>query len=420
MKLSSRTTHAFRALAPFAVMASVELVIFWPLIRRLSTALHDRFDTMLNTWILTWQARQLIRAPLSLFDAPIFHPLPDMLALSEIIWPAAPMSAPILAASGNPLLVYNLTFLATVFLAAAGMYLLALYVTGNRGAALLAGLFYAFSPYQFGHIPQVQLLSIGWLPLTLLYLERFWAKGRRHDGLLLALFMAAQTLSAFYFGFQVVLVVGIYVLVRLLLQPKQPTWRRLGQILPWLALSALLILPFALPYLRVRAELGLERSLAEATHSGSSLAEFFLPRQDNPIYPAGLHLPVSDAGNLFPGVIGGLLAGLGLIVWPKVRRVHLSRIYLIVLALAAWILALGPRLKLTGDHLTDVSLPFAWLFEHVPGMTVIRAPGRFSVTLYLVLALALAAGATWLLGRVKRRTIRFALWALRDKTAQHR
>ena len=176
------------------------------------------------------------------------------------------MTVPILAASGNPLLVYNLTFLGTVFLAAVGMYLLALHVTRNRGAALLAGLFYAFSPYQFGHIPQVQLLSIGWLPLTLLYLERFWAKGRRHDGLLLALFMAAQTLSAFYFGFQVVLVVGLYVLVRLLLQPKQPTWRRLGQILPWLALAALLILPFALPYLRVRAELGV-RTLARRSHA---------------------------------------------------------------------------------------------------------------------------------------------------------
>ena len=412
MKQSGRITPALRVLTPFVIMAGVELVIFWPLIQRLSTALHDRFDTMLNTWILTWQARELIRAPLAVFNAPIFHPLPNMLALSEIIWPAAPMTVPILAASGNPLLVYNLTFLGTVFLAAVGMYLLALYVTHNRGAALLAGIFYAFSPYQFGHIPQVQLLSIGWLPLTLLYLDRFWTKGRRRDGLMLALFIAAQTLSTFYYGFQVVLVVGLYVLVRLLLRPRQPSLHRLVQLLPWLALSALLILPFAWPYLRVRAELGLERSLTEAAESGATLTSFFLPRKDNPIYPAGLRSLVPSPGDLFPGVIGGLLAVLGFIVWPKVRHGHLSRIYLIMLALIAWILALGPRLKLTDGYLTDISLPFAWLFEHVPGMTVIRAPGRFSVTLYLALALALAAGATWLLGRVKRRTIRFALWAL--------
>ena len=412
MKQSGREKKALGVLTPFVIIAGVELAVFWPLIQRLTTALHDRFDTMLNTWILAWQARELIRAPLSVFDAPIFHPLPDMLALSEIIWPAAPMTVPILAASGNVLLVYNLVFLGTVFLAAAGMYLLALYVTRSRGAALLAGLFYAFSPYQFGHIPQVQLLSIGWLPLTLLYLERFWTTGRRRDGLLLALFMAAQTLSAFYFGFQVVLVVGLYVAVRVLLQPGKPTWRRLGQILPWFALSGLLILPFTLPYLRVRAELGLERSLAEAAQSGSSLAEFFLPRPDNPIYPAWLRLPIEDAGDLFPGVIAGLLAVLGFIVWPKVRRGHISRLFLSVLGLTAWILALGPQLKLSGSHLTGIDLPFAWLFEHVPGMTVIRAPGRFSVTLYLVLALVVAAGAAWLLGRAKRRAVRVGLAAL--------
>ncbi len=414
MKQSGRITPKLRILAPFAILAGVELVIFWPLISRLTTALHDRFDTMLNTWILTWQAHELIRAPLALFNAPIFHPLPDMLALSEIIWPAAPMTVPILAASGNPILVYNLTFLGTISLAAVGMYLLALHVTRNRGAALLAGLFYAFSPYQFGHIPQVQLLSIGWLPLTLLYLDRFWATGRRHDGLMLALFMAAQTLSTFYYGFQVVMVVGLYVLVRLLLQPKRPTVRRLGQILPWFALAALLILPLALPYLRVRADLGLERSITEAAHSGANLAAFFLPRGDNPIYPAALRSLVPGSGDLFPGVMGILLAVLGLIVWPKIRSSHsyLSRIYLIVLALAAWILALGPRLKLSNSQPTEISLPFAWVFEHIPGMTVIRAPGRFSVTLYLVLALAVAAGAAWLLGRIQQRVARGAVWAL--------
>ena len=414
MKQSVRNTPALRVLAPFAILAGAELVIFWPLIYRLGTALHDRFDTMLNTWILTWQAHELIRAPLSLFNAPIFHPLPDMLALSEIIWPAAPMTVPILAASGNPILVYNLTFLGTVFLAAVGMYLLALHVTRNRGAALLVGLFYAFSPYQFGHVPQVQLLSIGWLPLTLLYLDRFWATGRRRDGLMLALFMAAQTLSTFYYGFQVVMVVGFYVLACLLREPKHAQVRRLGQILPWFALAALLILPLALPYLRVRADLGLERSITEATHSGASLAAFFLPRSDNPIYPAALRSLVPGAGDLFPGVVGSLLALLGLIVWPRIRNGHsyLSQIYLIVLGLVSWVLALGPRLKLSNSQPTNINLPFAWVFEHIPGMTVIRAPGRFSVTIYLVLALAIAAGAAWLIGRIRRQTVRGVVWTL--------
>lgn len=409
---SGRFVRLVRILAPMIVLAGLELAIFWPLVRHSGTALHDRSDTMLNTWIINWQAHQLLRAPLALFNAPIFHPLPDALALSEIIWPAAPAAAPILAASGNPILVYNLAFLGSFFVAALGMYALALYVTRNRLAALLAGLIYAFSPYQLLHLSQVQLISIGGLPLTLLYLERFWATGRRHDGLMLAFFMAAQTLSAFYYGFQVALVVGLYVLVRLLLRPGPQSLRRLGQVLPWIALAALLILPFALPYLRVRAGLGLERSLGEAERSGAALVGFFLPRHDNPLYPAGLRSLNPDTGSLFPGLIVGLLALIGCIAWPQRRSNGLSRVYLAALGLSAFILALGPRLKLTSDHATPIVLPFAWLFQFVPGMALIRAPGRFSAALYLVIALAAAVGAGWLLRRLRGRTVRVAVWAL--------
>ncbi len=412
MKPAGRLARALRILAPIITLAVVELAIFWPLISHPGAALHDRSDTMLNTWIINWQAHQLLRAPLALFNAPIFHPLPDTLALSEIIWPAAPAAAPLLAATANPILVYNLTFLGSFFVAAVGMYALALYVTRNRLAALLAGLIYAFSPYQLLHLSQVQLISIGGLPLTLLYLEHFWTTGRRHDGLMLALFMAAQTLSAFYYGFQVALIVGLYVLIRLLLRPRAQSLRRLGQVLPWLALAALLILPFALPYLRVRAGLGLERSLAEAAQSGASLAEFFLLRYDNPLYPAGLRALAPDAGGLFPGLVVGLLALIGCIAWPVRRSSRLSRVYLIGLGFAALILALGPRLKLTGEHATGIALPFGWLFQHVPGMTVIRAPARFSATLYLVIALAAAAGAGWLLRRLPGRAARVAVMAL--------
>ena len=119
----------------------------------------------------------------------------------------------------------------------------------------------------------------------------------------------------------------------------------------------------------------MERSLAEAANSGATLTSFFLPRTNNPIYPIWLRSLVPDPGDLFPGVIASLLVVLGFIVWSKVRHGQLSRVYLIVLALTAWIMALGPRLKLSGSHVTDISLPFAWLFQHVPGMTVIRARG---------------------------------------------
>src|SRR5512137_3047245 len=132
MRSPSGSRRALIALAPLLAYAGLTLLLFWPILPQLGTGLHDRSDTTLNTWILAWQTHILPRDPLALFAAPIFHPLRDTLALSEILWPAAPIAVPLLAATGNPVLVYNLLFLAAFPLAGLGAYLLALRVTGSR------------------------------------------------------------------------------------------------------------------------------------------------------------------------------------------------------------------------------------------------------------------------------------------------
>ena len=282
--------------------------------------------------------------------------------------------------------------------------------TCHRLAAFLAGLIYAFSPHQFGHLSQLQLLSIAWLPLTLLFLDRFWINGGRKDGALFALCAVFQTLSAFYYGFQVALAVGLYLLVRLVTAPNRDTVRRLAALLPWIALAALLIAPFAVPYLRVRSELGLERSIGETLQNAATLAEYLRPPAANPIYRALPGLASVESG-LFPGLIVLALAVLGAITWPRrrnpanlsslvTRHSSLGRGYWLLLLFAAIILSLGPRLKLAAADPGGMTLPFAWLYAHVPGMTAIRAPGRFANTAFLALAILAAMGAAWLLGKI--------------------
>lgn len=391
----------------FLIYAVLTCLLFWPLLPMLDRGLHDRSDTTLNTWIIAWQAHVLPRAPLALFDAPIFHPLPNALALSEILWPLAPLAVPLLAAGANPALVYNLFFLVAFPLAGLAAYLLALHITGHRRAALLAGLIYAFSPHQFGHLSQLQLLSIAWLPLMLLFADRFWAQGRPRDGLLCALCAVFQTLSAFYYGFQVAAAAGLYAIVRIIVgarpavsgQRSSPALQRLFRLLPWIALAALLIAPFAAPYLQVRNELGLERSLDEAVRNAATLAEWTQPPATNPLYRA-LGGATSVEGGLFPGVIPGGLAVLGLLARSNRPKTALGRGFWLLLALLAFTLSLGPQLKLTATDSGGAALPFGWLYRHAPGMTVIRAPGRFANSAFLALAMLAALGARTVMARV--------------------
>jgi hypothetical protein len=415
--------HAVKALTPLLLYAGLATGFFWPLLLHLSSGLHDRSDTVLNTWIIGWQAHILPQAPLALFDAPIFHPLHNTLALSEILWPAAPAAVPLTLATQAPLLVYNLLFLASFPLAGFGAYLLAMHLTGSRPGALLAGIIYAFSPHQFGHLSQLQLLSIGWLPLLLLFLDRFWERGKPRDGLLLALTMAAQALSAFYYAFQVLLVAGLFLLYRLIMPGRaglnlRGRFRALVRLAPWAALAALLILPFTIPYFQVRSQLGLQRSLAETLSYAPSLTDYLLPLPGHPLY-AWL-LPATGklgGGGLFLGLVPLCLALTGLVArrpaaaGERLRRTHrLSSLFWLLLFIAALILSLGPRLKLTPADPGGLALPFGWLYQHVPGLTAIRAPGRFAVSAFLALAMLAGRGATWLLERLRWPGVRAAAW----------
>ena len=130
MRSPSGSRRALIALAPLLAYAGLTLLLFWPLLPQLGTGLHDRSDTTLNTWILAWQAHILlaIRSPSSprRSSTRCATPwrCPDPVAGRADRRPAS-------AATGNPVLIYNLLFLAAFPLAGYSAYLLAFWVAGS-------------------------------------------------------------------------------------------------------------------------------------------------------------------------------------------------------------------------------------------------------------------------------------------------
>jgi hypothetical protein len=156
-----------------AIYTLLTLILTYPLIFNLMTTVpNDIGDPLLNTWILAWDSHALLTDPFNLFNANIFHPLPNTLAYSEHLFSTALVALPLQLISGEPILAYNLSLLATFPLAALGMYLLALRWTGHRSAAFIAGLIFAFNPYRFAAIAHLQLLTFQWLPFALLLLDK--------------------------------------------------------------------------------------------------------------------------------------------------------------------------------------------------------------------------------------------------------
>ena len=393
-----RSTAA--ALLLFVVLS---LVLTYPLALRMADAVEDRQDALLNVWITAWDGHQLLNDPLSLFDANIFYPYPRTLAYSELLLGNGLLALPITAATGNPVLGYNVALILSFVLSGLGTYLLVLRLTRSPGAGLVAGSIFGFSAYRMTNLAQAQLLTTQWMPFALLALLQLMRQPKARHVAAFVLFFCLQALSSFYYAILLAMAVAGLVVWRLAVwawlraKGSAPDGARLRRVVLHLlvsvALCALIVLPFALPYFQVQRELGFERSLADNEPFSASLRQYAMVPPGSAIH--GWWLPSDDtpvAGGyavdaLFPGLVA-----LALSVWGLLRGSGRMRWFFLLLALASAILSFGPRLYLAPGEPSglETALPYAWLYAVVPGFKALRAPVRFDAL--VMLSLAVLAG----------------------------
>jgi hypothetical protein len=390
-------------LAVLLLLAVLSLAFTYPLPFHLADAVEDRQDALLNVWITAWDAHQLLADPLDLFNANIFYPYPRTLAYSELLLGNALLALPIIAVSGNPVLGYNSVLILSFVLSGLGTYLLVLKLTGRHTAGVVGGLIFAFSSYRMTNLAQAQILTTHWLPFALLALHHLLCRPRLRYAAAFVLFSWLQTVSSFYYGILLALVVaGFWIadLVRTISFKRRHQAAGMGRatrstryLLLAVGCWLLLILPFAVPYFRVQRDLGFERTLADSEPFSASLQQYTLVPPGSVLH--GLWLPSDDkprAGGypvdaLFPGFVA-----LALGAWGLIRGQGRARWLYAGLLLAAFCLSLGPRLYLAPNRPAglDLPLPYAWLYAVVPGFKAMRAPVRFDAL--VMLALAVLAG----------------------------
>ena len=318
---------ARHAAAPLVYLA-LTVALTWPLVTQLGTAVpQDLGDPLLSTWTLWWNAAVV---PLTdrWWDGPIFFPAPDALTLSDHRIGIGLISTPAIWLGASPLTAYNLAFLASFVLCALAGYALGFALTGQHGAAFLAGLVFGFNPFRAGHIPHLELLCSYWLPVALLALHR-WGETRK-PGWLVAL-SAALTLQAltsvYYFAFFSV-IVGLWLVwfVRLRLTFKD--FLALGTSL---AIPLVLITPILLHYRRAHHAMGLARTMEDLEAFSADLVGLITTPQTLALWNSPLSWDKGE-GALYPGAVAVALVVAGLLAsapppapaWPawlqRVRR----------------------------------------------------------------------------------------------------
>jgi hypothetical protein len=386
--------------AVVTLFTALTLVMTFPLwVHPASTMLTNGADADLVLWILSWDAHAFLHQPFALFDANIYYPFHNTLAFAENLIGTAIFSAPVQWLTGNPVLALNVVSLLSCVLCGIGAWVLGRQLGLGMAASILTGIIFAFSPPRFMRIEQLHLATVHWIPFGLATLHAYLDRGRPRDLKLTALFFMLQALSSGHGAVFMLVACGGLLVYRVVLGEPVRLWRWLRDLG---VTGALLLLPVALaalPYRRVRAEMGFQRDLLDWTIPATS----FLASPSH--IHAWLAARVPDAqisqtagAYLFPGLLTIVLAVAAVFVtdagrgfspaagslsgvwYQRVQVQHRTNAVTFygLLTLFTILVTIGP--------------PFGiWpLVFGLPGFDSIRVPSRF--TILGVLGLAVLAG----------------------------
>jgi hypothetical protein len=396
------------------VFAVLTVALTYPASLHAGEVLASPGDPLLNFWIIGWGQHALLAGPssaLHLFDANIFYPYRYTLTYNEHLLPLTFMVMPLWLSWPSPILPYNLLYFLTFLLSGFGFYLLICYWTRSRLAGLVAGFIFAFSPYRFGHLTQLNLLTTQWLPFTLLALHLLLYKKRLRDLALLTLFFNLQLLSAMNYALQAALLLVLILAFYLVFRRAFFNRTTLAHLAVCAVITAALNGPIVLLYRWVSDEMGFQRSLGDIAIYGASLGDYLTTIPHNWLYGwtfTHWQMPDHLTQPLFPGLTAILLALVGLGAALKRRQAADSFIplALAVLAILSFILSLGANDRAFGEGLAATVRPlllYRWLFEHLPGIQGFRVPARFAVLVMLAVAALAGYGFAAILrsGRLK-------------------
>jgi len=387
------------------------LLITYPLVFRLgSHYVGTGGDLFIFPWNDWWCRKCLLEGRNPLFTTWLFYPSGVSLVYHNFAWLNTAMWLPLSPLIG-PVAAYNVIFLFNLTLGGTGMYLLARYLTESRQAAFIAGLIFAFWPCRMSHYNHPNMISVGWVPLFMLFLIRtVRCQRRNHAGqvatpatgmksaLVAGLFLALTGLARWLHLMFASGMALLYLAYSVSFERRHWTRRTVAALILAFGVAMVLMAPLLSPLVSAQVR-GSEK--AEDVFStdpdlySTDLVSYFVPDRSHPLFRPWLSDLWSRMrrGSYF-GYAALALAIVGLL---KGRR---DRFLWFIIGLGLFVLALGPHLQVGGRSL-DVTLPYSWV-QDWSVVRVVRHPNRFNVLLSLPLAVLAGYGVAWLLPLIQR------------------
>lgn len=390
-------------------------------------------DALLQSFLLGWDYHALGNDPAGIWNPPIFHPEPRALTYMDHLIGETIVAAPVIAATGNIVLGYNVLVILSFVISGWAVYRLVRFLGLSRPAAFLAGFLFTFSPYRFSNLGLLNQIQTQFIPLGLFFALRYFRHRRDRDLVATAAVFLAQAWFGWYYTFHLALALALLAAWELAgggTRWRDIPWKRVGFVA---GVTLLLILPGLLPYWQQQRSMpSFKRSLGSTALHSADLLDYVKVNVENRL---GALPAFRSHQGYWPGLVTVVLAALGLAGLarggPATSRRIAARFrdwaghvnawgYFMLLGGAAFLLSLGPVLQVAGRRL-PVPLPYAVAYYVIPGFASMRAPGRFAGL--VVLSAAVLAGLGYAMaerrfqGAGRRRMLFAGVLALAGVTA---
>lgn len=374
-----------------AAYAALTVVMTWPFVNytRFAEASYGG-DARLVIWTLAWDNHAVLNG-LPLFDANIFFPAADSLRYNEHLLGVSLATLPWAAAGASPVLAYNITWWAAFLLNGLASFAWLRRFVPDATAAFVGSLAFMCSFYVMLHAHgHLHLVWLWPLPLSALLLERWWVDPTIRRAALWAAVVLMGVLTSWYMAVMaaiVNLVVGAGLVVWREhggdghgARHAAALWRR--RVLQAACAAAVI---GASTYPLARHYVGLDSTSREAALYSADVASYLVPPENTVVgrwWKANVDgRPRSIFGEqtLFAGWLAVALGLVGLGALVRDPRVPRLAWVFVVLAIVGFLLSLGPTPALLGG---PALAPFGWLTA-LPGLSGMRAPGRFALVCML-------------------------------------
>lgn len=364
-----------RELALFAFFVLAAGWALRPLPFHLTESIPAGTDPPHHLYILNWLLEHA-GSP-DRFEGRMFHPAKNAVLRSDLSMGTVVLMSPIAAVVDEPLIRFNLaTWLALAFSGWA-FCLLARSWTQSDAAGLFAGVTAVLGSHQSLHYVHLNLLSVGWLPIFLLSIDRVLVGGSAGSAVGAGVSFALVASSSGYYGVAAMVIALVFF-------ARQPSVRALK----WGAVAALLAVvllsPYLIAYAGLHDEEGLVRTSRELAKGSFTLADLGSRTVLHRTWNRAVGEP------LFPG-----FAVLGLAVFALWRGTKRERTLGIAALLLFW-LGLGEPGGLYR------------ILAMVPPMSSMRHPVTLTAVALMLLSVLAALG----LARVEKPRAAFGLVAL--------